>query len=172
MPQNTPMKMQWITVDGRQTPIVLPQIWNHEKQDWEVTSDQNRLPVDARLTGSNVEQEVIQKSNMISKKDILSGELIPVGSFTLGTTMQVLGTRLSIGIRTVGREDSFEVRYQPLSSGTDLLSTRDNVPIKAESGYRGLGEVTNLSNECRIFVYNNGDEDIEIVGVTVFDFFN
>lgn len=58
MPENTPMKMQWITVDGRQTPIVLPQIWNHEKQDWEVTSDQNRLPVDARLTGSIDEQLV------------------------------------------------------------------------------------------------------------------
>lgn len=58
MPDKTPMKMQWITVDGRQTPIVLPQIWNHEKQDWEVTSDQNRLPVDARLTGSNLEDGI------------------------------------------------------------------------------------------------------------------
>lgn len=47
--ENKPMKKQWLEVDGRMTPIVLPQIWSHEKQDWVVTSENNRLPVDVKL---------------------------------------------------------------------------------------------------------------------------
>lgn len=54
-PQGKEMKMQWITVDGRRTPIILPQIWDHEKEDWVVTSTENPLPT--QLTGSNVEDE-------------------------------------------------------------------------------------------------------------------
>ena|SRR5690625_1646943 len=52
-PQDKEMKMQWITVDGRRTPIILPQIWDHEKEDWAVTSTENPLPT--QVTGSNVE---------------------------------------------------------------------------------------------------------------------
>src|SRR5699024_5534105 len=52
-PQGKEMKMQWMTVDGRRTPIILPQIWDHEKEDWVVTSTENPLPT--QVTGSNVE---------------------------------------------------------------------------------------------------------------------
>ena len=38
------MKMQWIEVEERMTPIILPQIWNHELQDWVVTSEKDPLP--------------------------------------------------------------------------------------------------------------------------------
>src|SRR5699024_5049029 len=56
-PEDTPMKKQWLEVDGRMTPVILPQIWNHDKEEWEVTSEQSPLPT--RLTGSNV--EIIKK---------------------------------------------------------------------------------------------------------------
>lgn len=51
--ESKPMKKQWMEVDGKMTPIILPQIWSHEKQDWVVTSEQNPLPT--QLTGSKVE---------------------------------------------------------------------------------------------------------------------
>src|SRR5699024_188347 len=35
---------------GRRTPIILPQIWDHEKEDWVVTSTENPLPT--QVTGS------------------------------------------------------------------------------------------------------------------------
>ncbi len=55
MPYETkPMKKQWLEIDGRLTPIILPQIWNHELQDWVVTSEQNPLPT--QVYGSNVEE--------------------------------------------------------------------------------------------------------------------
>ena len=52
--EDKPMKKQWLEVEGRLTPVILPQIYNHEKQDWEVTSEQNPLPT--RVIGSNVEE--------------------------------------------------------------------------------------------------------------------
>src|SRR5699024_1674075 len=55
-PQDKEMKMQWMTVDGRRTTIILPQIWDHEKEDWVVTSTENPLPT--QLTGSYVEDVV------------------------------------------------------------------------------------------------------------------
>ena len=45
MPQNKPMKIQWITVNGRQVPLVLPQTYSYEIEDWKVTSDRDPLPV-------------------------------------------------------------------------------------------------------------------------------
>lgn len=57
MPYETkPMKKQWLEVDGRLTPIILPQIWNHELQDWVVTSEQNPLPT--QVTGSSVAKQL------------------------------------------------------------------------------------------------------------------
>src|SRR5690606_17414776 len=45
MPQNKPMKIQWITVNGRQVPLVLPQTYSYKDNDWKITSDQDPLPV-------------------------------------------------------------------------------------------------------------------------------
>lgn len=55
--ESKPMKKQWIEVEGKMTPIILPQIWSHEKQDWVVTSEQNPLPT--QVTGSTVEEDVL-----------------------------------------------------------------------------------------------------------------
>lgn len=53
MPQNKPMKIQWITVNGRQVPLVLPQHWNGS--DWVVTGVDNPLPtVDYGTTESGI----------------------------------------------------------------------------------------------------------------------
>lgn len=51
-PEDKEMKKQWITVDGRQTPIILPQIWDHDKEEWIVTGTNNPLPT--QVTGSIV----------------------------------------------------------------------------------------------------------------------
>lgn len=39
------MKIQWITVNGRQVPLVLPQTYSYKDGDWKITSDQDPLPV-------------------------------------------------------------------------------------------------------------------------------
>src|SRR5690606_24181415 len=45
MPQNKPMKIQWITVNGRHVPLVLPQTYSYKDDDWKITSDQDPLPI-------------------------------------------------------------------------------------------------------------------------------
>src|SRR5699024_2286771 len=67
-PEDTPMKKQWLEVDGRMTPVILPQIWNHDKEEWEVTSEQNPLPT--QVTGSiaeNVIERNVYTSNELSE---------------------------------------------------------------------------------------------------------
>ena len=49
-PEDKQMKMQWLTVDGRSVPVVLPQIWDYELEDWVVTSTANPIPT--QVTGS------------------------------------------------------------------------------------------------------------------------
>ncbi len=55
-PEDKEMKKQWITVDGRQTPIILPQIWDHDKEEWIVTGTNNPLPT--QVTGSIEEVDI------------------------------------------------------------------------------------------------------------------
>lgn len=54
MAYDKPLKIQWTEINGRTVPLVLPQYWSDEQNDWVVSSEQNRLPVDAQLTGSRV----------------------------------------------------------------------------------------------------------------------
>src|SRR5690625_6276490 len=78
MPENTPMKMQWTTIDGRSTPIVLPQIWDHDKRDWVVTSTENPLPT--QVTGSIVEE--VEIFNSVKIRDTSSHwELVDLSMF-------------------------------------------------------------------------------------------
>ena|SRR5690625_120513 len=77
-PQDKEMKMQWITVDGRRTPVSLPQIWNHEKEDWVVTSTENPLPT--QLTGSNDEYELpVRIESNVEIINVFKGVEIPPG---------------------------------------------------------------------------------------------
>lgn len=48
MPQSKEMKIQWVKIDGRDVPFVLPQIWDESIGDWVVTSDVNPLPVNVK----------------------------------------------------------------------------------------------------------------------------
>src|SRR5690625_234520 len=76
--ESKPMKKQWIEVEGKMTPIILPQIWSHEKQDWVVTSEQNPLPT--QVTGSIVEE--VEIFNSVKIRDTSSHwELVDLSRF-------------------------------------------------------------------------------------------
>lgn len=62
MAYDKPLKMQWTEINGRAVPLVLPQYWSEEQNDWVVSSTQNRLPVDAKLTGRKVQVRRINAS--------------------------------------------------------------------------------------------------------------
>src|SRR5690606_13988955 len=100
MPQNKPMKIQWITVNGRQVPLVLPQTYSYKDDDWKITSDQDPLPIVeygttaggivvpkrvsddghelTQLTGSNVEEGIAVKDEIV--KDLLEKIIERIGN--------------------------------------------------------------------------------------------
>ena len=49
------LKTYYESIDGVTVPFVYPQYWDKDKEEWVVVDKDNRLPVDARLTGSNIE---------------------------------------------------------------------------------------------------------------------
>ena len=61
------LKTYYESIDGVTVPFVYPQYWDKDNEEWVVVDKDNRLPVDARVTGSNVEQlierQVINTSN-------------------------------------------------------------------------------------------------------------
>lgn len=52
------LKTYYESIDGVTVPFVYPQYWDKDKEEWVVVDKDNRLPVDARLTGSNMEEGI------------------------------------------------------------------------------------------------------------------
>lgn len=99
--ETKPMKTQWREIDGRQVPFVLPQYWDSTKNDWVVTSEVDRLPVDARVTG-NVTEALLDDSNLLEK--------LPLGaSFSRSFFIQPF-KKISVGIETSG---NIEISFTP-----------------------------------------------------------
>lgn len=78
MPQSKPMKLQWITINDKNIPFVLPQIWDESKQDWIVTSTNNPLPT--QISGRRVEEQSLGISSGIYNESISSNTItVPRG---------------------------------------------------------------------------------------------
>lgn len=75
MAYDKPLKIQWTEINGRAVPLVLPQFWDEEQEDWVVSSEQNRLPVDAQLTGSNVEHQLLDQVQISAGSTVFSQNL-------------------------------------------------------------------------------------------------
>lgn len=75
MAYDKPLKIQWTEINGRTVPLVLPQYWSDEQNDWVVSSEQNRLPVDAQLTGSNVEYQLLDQVEVFPGSTVFSQNL-------------------------------------------------------------------------------------------------
>src|SRR5690606_26416323 len=110
MPQNTPMKRQFTTIDNRTVMSNLPQHWGGN--DWAITGVDNPLPVgnyvqtragvwipqkgsddgaaDVRLTGRKVE-EVIPFPRQVRTSDVYQVVNVPSGAIGLVVTAVVHG---------------------------------------------------------------------------------
>lgn len=98
MAYDKPLKMQWTEINGRPVPLVLPQFWDEDKQDWVVSSTANRLPVDAQLTGSSVKQEYVTIADAVAITDTAmhSFNLISHGGLSEEEIRQFKNFKISI----------------------------------------------------------------------------
>ncbi len=160
-PEDKEMKKQWITVDGRQTPIILPQIWDHDKEEWIVTGTNNPLPT--QVTGSIVEKFSHESAVTLS----------PSESFDAFENEERLHKNILIFITLNSGSDSdirfqfksrinpsrdFVYRYYPTLDSDDVVKDIDKnyslyVPLYKISKYYDFA-VRNLSNDKDVIIKN------------------
>ena len=124
-PQDKEMKMQWITVDGRRTPIILPQIWDHEKEDWVVTSTENPLPT--QVTGSNVEEVYAFDSEVITDSRVLSPTII-IESFRKISFLIVNTTEVTLDLSIFVGGDSLKLGSSKIYDGSNFMDKTIEIP--------------------------------------------
>lgn len=172
MPQNTPMKRQFTTIDGRTVMSNLPQHWGGN--DWAVTGVDNPLPVgnylqtdagvwipqkgsddgaaDVRLTGSNVEQ---LKSRRKSTKFAYRSGILPLN--VEETVAEVTNECVIHSITASFEEDDPLYGYLRLSfwNGTDWEMYR--VFERPDVGRTGITPSRGTNNGLWINISSNGD---------------
>ena len=151
MAYDKPLKMQWTEINGRPVPLVLPQFWDEDKQDWVVSSTANRLPVDAQLTGRNV---LLQSATGVN--------------VSAGSTLVAIGSTIAeniSGLYVLARADAshkYRVRvdhHRETGSTFSKFSGDFDALPSAERLYGVSGIVKPVGYRFGILVYNESEED-------------
>src|SRR5690625_3777208 len=108
MPENKPMKMQWVTIDGQSVPMVLPQVWNPDINDWEVTGSNKPLPT--------------QDDLLLNKLDEIDRKVDGIIDGTTPANTQLTGSNVAELIHYV--ESSLDQRYMIGETISSTSATR------------------------------------------------
>lgn len=184
MPQNKPMKIQWIYHGGRSIPLVLPQTYSYKDDDWKITSDQDPLPIVeygttaggiivpkrvsdeghelTQLTGSVANVELIYEEKDIT---VNTGTIKQVGSIFNVSQYNYVFVHLEMSI--IGRCKVYERPSRGTFGGSALtqrvLVDRSNTPENAYSDYFPV-----ISLYTRFFIENTMQNDFTYGGLYIF----
>lgn len=167
-PEDKPMKMQWVEIDGRSTPIVLPQIWDHDKEDWIVTSTDNPLPT--QVTGSIVEklfEEDVEVPAGSSELLIEHNEPIPVNVKSFNVLINDLYSKSKdweIELRySTGDNTGTVTRRLQLYYDKESFNNIEPKPSMIESVSHLLNQVPRMGDVWAVYLFNNDEEeDLEV----------
>ena len=109
------LKTYYESIDGVTVPFVYPQYWDKDKEEWVVVDKDNRLPVDARLTGSKVERVIILESTAMTE-DRLNTQVIDVSKYNKVT--YYINSTINVDLEVRARINGSYVRYFDASSNT------------------------------------------------------
>ena len=142
------LKTYYESIDGVTVPFVYPQYWDKDKEEWVVVDKDNRLPVDARLTGSNMEYLTYRGIN------------IPSESRVVIDTINVIGYKqYSVGVVT-NVQHNYSVDKTPYVGG-NVLDSRGRIFM--ESDYNAVSERQDvLTTDVRIRITNNDNVALRI----------
>ena len=130
MAYDKPLKIQWTEIDGRTVPLVLPQYWSDDQDDWVVSSEQNRLPVDAQLTGRKIEIEYLLSRQIRSEREGFVDRFVPDGAVGAVFVCQIygrtgsFGTNQGLSLRVYQSTDSRDVSGWRIWTDTTTTSNR------------------------------------------------
>jgi len=122
MAYDKPLKIQWTEIDGRTVPLVLPQFWDEDQEDWVVSSEQNRLPVDAQLTGRYVSLVKINNADV----EVASGESIMLFS---GNSSKF--PEIRVVFQSVDANDLWKIEMQRLIDGAQAFGLTETEEFRA-----------------------------------------
>ena len=148
--------MQWLTVDGQNVPIVLPDHWDDDKKEWKTTGTGNPLPIANYTQNASGVWLPTSESNpmptqptggIVEVHEIFVGEVIPAQS-TVNYYITFKGSQIGIN----GRLDS--------GSGQPTVSYAYNRYDRHT--FLAISDVTNLS-VSGIYI---GTTDSKRIGLT------
>mgnify|MGYP006892261856 CR=1 FL=1 len=169
MPQSKQMKLQWLTIDGRNVPFALPQHWNGD--DWTITGVDNPLPtanyiekngimvpvsennpVPTQLTGSIVEEIIFDEVTITAGSSAtVPADLSDVKEFSLGM------------LASYNYEWSLEIRPARSRSAADVFHELSSIPegwVWEYDKNRYFSETyKNVAPFVRFTLRNMGNED-------------
>ena len=187
MPQNTPMKRQFTTIDGRTVMSNLPQHWGGN--DWKITGVDNPLPV-----GNYVQTEagvwIPQKGSDDGAADVrLTGSYVvngfeeilsKIGTIPPGASAVVEVDLLNYGfpinsITLIGRNDSgepIEIRVRnkyllPSGHWSSTVYIEDVIFPSSNSVGIKTTRYEPLSQKQDLIIRNNGTVDVKLTSLAV-----
>lgn len=145
MAYDKPLKIQWMEINGRAVPLVLPQYWSDEQNDWVVSSEQNRLPVDAQLTGSRVKLRRVFESidETVAAGEDIAVTIQPTEGYIIRGVVNLFLQAEKIPTATEGTH-RFEIRIRTSNVIYDevaTVQTNHNNPIT----FRAWQESSNVT---------------------------
>lgn len=177
MAYDKPLKMQWTEINGRAVPLVLPQYWSDEQNDWVVSSEQNRLPVDAQLTGSNVEDDQrIPTKPVYIQTEVLRyptpTNILAGSSIQFNVTTALKGAKeITIGIVEISQTYTIKVNSRPVGGVTYVVDevAKDQPVVGSYTSKRHTYTVPSplFSYQVNIEIFNTSSTDATIKGLYV-----
>lgn len=167
MAYDKPLKIQWTEIDGRTVPLVLPQYWSDEQDDWVVSSEQNRLPVDAQLTGSIIENDSIKTSitKNNSVRELLANTVVPAGGYVV-VSAEFNGSRVGFGIRWE-QTIPFRIRFQYEHLNT---AVSEQITLVSRTHSRANGNIDLNLAKGSFIIWNDSQQDVIIRFFVISDF--
>lgn len=179
MPQNKQMKIQWVTIDGKNVPFVLPQVWDPSINDWRITSDDYPLPTKDDLLLQKIEDLNNKVDGIIDgttpANTRLTGSIVELASgfnditISAGSTINLLSsvnlieqgfTKVCVVIRMAGQLRLHFVWRDLSSPGAMLRLTERSLT----AGLNGNDVEANvLSNHLNVAIVNSSNEDDGVI---------
>lgn len=184
MPQSKQMKLQWLTIDGRNVPFALPQHWNGD--DWTITGVDNPLPTANYIEKNGIMVPVSENNpvptqltgSIVEIHELLKGEVIPPHS-RLDFLITFKGKSFGFNGRWENNlppevSESVEADYYPneyKSSGARPIGRIVDLEVSGSYILSTDGERISLTSPTvRFRIRNNSEEEIELRHVFITEY--
>lgn len=153
------LKTYYESIDRVTVPFVYPQYWDKDKEEWVVVDKDNRLPVDARVTGSNTEYVFLEYVELTA------------GSTVYTEAQDYNGSRLGVNVR-FNNAIKHIVRgfLQSKQTGRGVGGIVNIIDSRNTAASQSHGSLQMTTTRVNIGIVNDDVIDTQINLVSIVDF--